>query len=428
MSKDSYELDFLQEMNLDPDLVEKSGLSVDVLISISQDYKDNQLMLMDEAEYIAKKIQRCNAVHSVRWRLKDISHLLNKIVRKRTEDKPVEKYENISVDNYKTIITDLIGVRAIYLFKKDWLDVHNHILSRWELKKDEPVTIYHRDGDIMDIYLNHNECEQKIHKFNYRSIHYVIPATKYDDNNIIFCEVQTRTIFEEGWSEIDHQVRYPDYSDDDNLRRYLSIFNRMAGGADEMGSYVNDLIALIEDNNKLALERSQNEQKLKEEKIILENEITKLSENNNNFEEIKQAYDQLIDIHRQEIKNLNIELQAKYDEEIILNRTKLPVSKLIYQNTNVNSKTIKSGTLKIKVLRKNKFASFAGQFKPPFEKIPEVVVKLIKTTVPETDDSNLEIKLGVGKVNDFNLHISNKMLGYVEPGEYEFSYEATMPE
>lgn len=46
---------FLQEWGLASALVEKSGLSVDTLRSIVQDYKSNQLTLLDEAEYIAKK-------------------------------------------------------------------------------------------------------------------------------------------------------------------------------------------------------------------------------------------------------------------------------------------------------------------------------------------------------------------------------------
>ncbi|EIR2564770.1 hypothetical protein LWP45_000478 [Escherichia coli] len=106
-------LNFLEEWSLDSALVEKSGLSIDILRSIVQDYKNNQLTLLDEAEYIAKKIQRCDSVHSVRWRIKDTSHLLNKIIRKLTESEPPEKYKGINSGNYKSIITDLIGVRAI---------------------------------------------------------------------------------------------------------------------------------------------------------------------------------------------------------------------------------------------------------------------------------------------------------------------------
>ena len=284
---------FLQEWGLDSALVEKSGLSVDTLRSIVQDYKSNQLTLLDEAEYIAKKIQRCDSVHSVRWRIKDTSHLLNKIIRKLTEDEPSEKYKGISSGNYKSIITDLIGVRAIYLFKSDWKDVHEHILSRWTTKNDESVMIYHRDGDIMDIYAGHPECKQEIHKHNYRSIHYVVPATNIESVQV-YCEIQTRTIFEEGWSEIDHQVRYPDYSDDENLMSYLTIFNRLAGSAEEMGSYVNELVELIKKNNKLESERDLKDQAFDSEKERLEAEIKSLSANQSNFAEMKSAYDKLI--------------------------------------------------------------------------------------------------------------------------------------
>ncbi|WP_431810155.1 hypothetical protein [Jejubacter sp. L23] len=199
-----------------------------------------------------------------------------KILRKITEENPSEKYKEINADNYKSIITDLIGVRAIYLFKSDWQTVHDHILSRWVLKEDEPVTIYHREGDIMDIYKNHPKCEQKRHIHNYRSIHYIVPATNIQSVQV-YCEIQTRTIFEEGWSEIDHQVRYPDFSDDENLMSYLTIFNRLAGSADEMGSYVNDLVELIKKNNELETERKTKESQYTSEKEKLEEEIKILS-------------------------------------------------------------------------------------------------------------------------------------------------------
>lgn len=84
--------------------------------------------------------------------------------------------------------------------------------------------------------------------------------------------------------------------------------------------------------------------------------------------------------------------------------------------------------LKIQVLRRNTFVTVTGQFKPPFERKPEVTIKLIKTTASGANEHNLEIKLGVGKASDFNLHIFNRDLGYVELGLYEFSYEAIIPE
>ena len=77
---------------------------IEILKEIAEDYKENELILLDEAEYIAKKIQRCKAVHSVRWRIKSVSHLIKKIVRKLIGKEPSEKYRSINVNNYKTIV------------------------------------------------------------------------------------------------------------------------------------------------------------------------------------------------------------------------------------------------------------------------------------------------------------------------------------
>ncbi|MEM5306105.1 GTP pyrophosphokinase [Enterobacter ludwigii] len=423
MEKGNDDLSFLQTMGLNPSAVEKSGLSIATLKSIVQDYKDNQLVLLDEAEYIAKKIQRCNSVHSVRWRIKSPSHLLNKIIRKLTEEKPSDKYKNINAENYKSIITDLIGVRAIYLFKSNWKEVHEHILSRWTIKQDEPVMIYHRHGDIMDTYADHPDCKQEIHKHNYRSIHYVVPATNIESVQV-YCEIQTRTIFEEGWSEIDHQVRYPDYSDDVNLMSYLNIFNRLAGSADEMGSYVNDLVELISKNNELESERNLKDQFFLSEKERLESEIKDLSTDRSNIDEIERAYKELIDIQNDELRNLKEELKYQSDETIRLNPKKVPVSKVLFQKDTLKTGETYEGVIKIKVLRANEFASFAGHFNPPFEKIPEVTVTSIEVVAENTDKSDLRVNTGVGKGNDFNAHVFNDKLGYVEKGEYLFSFVA----
>lgn len=423
MELDHRDSEFLHEIGITIKQVENSGLSVDVLRDIVKDYKCNELTLLDEAEYIAKKIQRCNAVHSVRWRIKSPSHLIKKIIRKLTEDNPSEKYQGINSGNYKGIITDLIGVRAIYLFKSDWQAVHDHILSRWVIKENEPVTIYHREGDIMDIYKDHNDCERKIHVHNYRSIHYVVPATNIQSVQV-YCEIQTRTIFEEGWSEIDHQVRYPDFSDDENLMSYLTIFNRLAGSADEMGSYVNDLVELIRKNKELEGERFTKESQFNSEKIKLEAEIKELSMDKKNIDKMKNAYEKLIEVQNNELISLKEVLKSQTNETIRLNRQKEPVVKVIYQKNKTNSNTECVGEVKIEVMRSNDLASFAIHFDPKLTGIPIVDVKAISTNCEFTEPSDLKIKTGGGKSSDFNIHMQNEKIGYLERGEYVFEFSA----
>lgn len=416
---------FLDEMGISAEMVERSGLTSEILKEIAEDYKENELILLDEAEYIAKKIQRCKAVHSVRWRIKSVSHLIKKIVRKLNEDNPSEKYKDINVNNYKTIVTDLIGVRAIYLFKSDWEIVHNHILSRWVTKQDEPVTIYHRKGDIMDIYADYPDCEQKIHFYNYRSIHYLVPATKIQSEQV-YCEIQTRTIFEEGWSEIDHKVRYPDFSEDENLMSYLTIFNRLAGSADEMGSYVNELVALIKKNNELEEERKLKEQQFLGEKAKLQENIRELSTNGKNIKEVQKIYEQLIDVQRAEIDSLKEELKSQTSENIRLNRQeKTPMVILLDQSDKTTTKECYEGDITVKVTRTNKFATFTGHFNPKFDQIPEVDVKVLETDCLNTEISDLKVRIGVGQPHNFNVHLFNEKLGYVEEGIYKFSFKAS---
>lgn len=425
MSLDEHDQKFLDDMGINAELVENSGLTIKTLQEIAEDYKENELILLDEAEYIAKKIQRCKAVHSVRWRIKSASHLIKKIIRKLNEDQPSEKYKDINANNYKSIVTDLIGVRAIYLFKSDWEIVHNHILSRWIIKQDEPVTIYHRKGDIMDIYANYLDCEQKIHFYNYRSIHYLVPATKIQSEQV-YCEIQTRTIFEEGWSEIDHKVRYPDFSEDENLMSYLTIFNRLAGSADEMGSYVNELVALIKKNNELEEERKLKEQQFLGEKAKLQENIRELSTNGKNIKEVQRVYEQLIDVQRAEIDSLKEELKSQTSENIRLNRKeKSPMVILLDQKDKTTSKECYEGDIIIEVTRTNNFATFTGHFNPKFEKIPHVEVTVLETNSLNTDISDLRVRTGVGQPHNFNVHLFNDKLGYVEEGIYKFGFKAS---
>ena len=60
-------------------------------------------------------------------------------------------------------------------------------------------------------------------------------------------EIQCRTLFEEGWSEIDHDIVYPFHTDDEMLREYSMLLNRLAGMADEMSSYFRKLKQMREE-------------------------------------------------------------------------------------------------------------------------------------------------------------------------------------
>lgn len=235
--------EFLARNGIDTETWERSECAWNVLLAIRADHIAQSQMLSQSAALYANIIQEIPGVHSVRWRVKDVDHLLEKIVRKKAAAE--RKYANISEDNYYEIVTDLIGIRALHLFKDDCFEINRKIASIWS-PTEKPVA-YIRAGDPEDLIEKyaHHDLEVKVHPAGYRSVHFVISSQPI--NRRVCAEVQVRTIFEEGWSEIDHKIRYPNFSDNQLVGYFLTIFNRMAGSADEMGSFVTGLAASIQE-------------------------------------------------------------------------------------------------------------------------------------------------------------------------------------
>lgn len=51
----------------------------------------------------------------------------------------------------------------------------------------------------------------------------------------MYLEVQVRTLFEEGWGEIDHHILYPYKKQNPMLTEFSELLNRLTGMGDEMG-------------------------------------------------------------------------------------------------------------------------------------------------------------------------------------------------
>lgn len=241
MSEISNLEEFLLRNRISQDTWERSGLSWEVLMAIAKDHDAGRDKLADTAEFFAKTLQRFSGVHSVRSRVKDTEHLLEKLIRKAAEGS--EKYAGISESNYFEVVADLVGVRALHLFKDDCFGIDSAIRGAWNLH-ETPVA-YVRDGDPQDLSERFRGLglEIKPHRAGYRSVHYVCSTQPLQRKVLV--EVQVRTIFEEGWSEIDHRVRYPNYSDNQLVGYFLTIFNRLAGSADEMGTFVQGLTTVL---------------------------------------------------------------------------------------------------------------------------------------------------------------------------------------
>ncbi len=254
--------EFLEKYHITNERFKQSRLQWDELQRIYDDHTRKSHTLSIHASSIATQLQLASKVHSVRWRVKNPEHLVEKIIRKTTEKAP----KILTLADYETGITDLIGLRAIHLFKEDWRSIHDFINDTWDLQ-DKP-TAYIRNGDPEEVTKQFADqgCEVTPHPFGYRSVHYIIHL--HPSKKEIRAEIQVRTIFEEGWSEIDHKIRYPYELGNPVFEQFLVIFNRLAGSADEMGTFIQFL------RDELARKETLHENQIRDQKKT----ISKLEE------------------------------------------------------------------------------------------------------------------------------------------------------
>ena len=235
---------FLDVSGISADDWAKSQADWVQLVEIANDFQAQLPALTSAAEQISSRIRTFEGVHSVRWRIKDVNHLIKKIIRKKMEEPVKDKWKNISVENYLEVVTDLIGVRALHLFKDGCINIDASIRDVWELC--EPVIVYIRKGDEPIAELLDRGAQAEVHGAGYRSIHYIVQSQP--EKKVLRAEIQVRTIFQEAWSEIDHKVKYPDHSKNEHIKVFLDLFNVLAGSADEMGSFVKNLTFVLNSN------------------------------------------------------------------------------------------------------------------------------------------------------------------------------------
>jgi len=210
------------------------------LLEIRSDY----IHRIPEYKILARFISECSGglskVHSIKTRIKDPWHLVRKIIWKKASNPELR----IEMDNYCELITDLIGIRVLHLFKDDWQKIHREIMDKWPMKEKPVANIRKGDSDRTIELYKELGLEIKEHQYGYRSVHYQILQPHH--RRQFTAEIQVRTLFEEAWSEIDHRYRYPASDIDETMAEYLVLFNRLAGSADEMGSFIRNLKTLVD--------------------------------------------------------------------------------------------------------------------------------------------------------------------------------------
>lgn len=203
---------------------------------------------IDSYEYFMKNVKNFfettkvkKQVHSLRFRLKDIDHLLEKIERKNNEDaqnSDEEKKGPITADNIFGRITDIAGIRVLHLHLSQLEGIHRAIMKAvedGEYSLVEEPKAYTWDPESK-VYFERLGLQPLVKESFYTSIHYVLKPNR--ESSTTCCEVQVRTLLEEVWGEIDHTMNYPTPNDDENCKEQIKILARLIGA----GSHLADSI------------------------------------------------------------------------------------------------------------------------------------------------------------------------------------------
>lgn len=243
---------FLKKYAVPEELFEQAGMDWEELCAIAEDYAyrvDGFYMIRDMfLKELIENREEQTGLHSYRTRIKTPGHLVEKIIRRRVENR--EKYKDLTRDNYLKFVTDIIGFRGLLLYREDWVVFHKYLLEHFENRSEwyikdcvadfaesrdrymaEAPKVHMRPGDFADIYADWIPKENIYDQKYYRSVHYIL---KYRG---VYVEVQVRTLFEEGWGEIDHHILYPYKKKDPMLAEFSELLNRLSGMADEMASF-----------------------------------------------------------------------------------------------------------------------------------------------------------------------------------------------
>lgn len=209
-------------------------------------------------DHFLELVEQFQGVHLQTSRIKTLDSLLVKVICKRHEHlgDPDSLYFKIDGENYREIITDLIGMRLIINYRGKWEMIHNEIVQHFpyveeklydeydlipmdKLDKNALVqipTIYYAQGDNIEPYRKYH-IVPKLHNMGYRSIHYTVCFES------VYIEIQVRTIYDEAWSDCDHNYVY---KQDENkshsaLEQVSQILCQMTNISNDLGEHMRQI-------------------------------------------------------------------------------------------------------------------------------------------------------------------------------------------
>lgn len=194
-----------------------------------QHYRDNMPEFRTFATVLRTQILGSSELRKhirfVRVRVKDPDHLRDKLYRKLDEATKKKSEFGYSRKNLFVKINDLAGLRIIHLHTQQIVPIRDGLRGLFEEERYRVV-----EGPTARIwdeeykrFFNDAGIATKTGKTLYTSVHYVLKPNR---KTPITCELQVRTLLEEVWGEVDHELNYPHESQILACREQLAALAR----------------------------------------------------------------------------------------------------------------------------------------------------------------------------------------------------------
>lgn len=254
---------FLQNNKITEKFHELEKINPNLWENIQDIYEDYDMRLQNGSlrktiTSFIEEIGTPSAMHSMRYRIKSPESLIVKIIHKMYSDFTDMDYANITKDTYGKVIMDLLGARILVRHRYQWEDIHDLIWHLYFKGTENYVKSRIKDykGDAIEPFLAERpkvfyryEENTKCYELKGRDIFdFEKNNPGYSSNHYIinyygtYIELQVRTLFDEAWSESDHDFVYKLYAGNKKLvlKRTSNLLSKVAEVADELSMFMHD--------------------------------------------------------------------------------------------------------------------------------------------------------------------------------------------
>lgn len=184
-------------------------------------------------------------IHSSKSRVKNPSHLKGKLIRKAKEAINEGKEFEITKSNLFHEITDLAGVRLLHLHTRQMGQIDTLIKEiaksrNFDLVKGPVANTW--DDEYRSFFEKLGIKTRQRENVMYTSVHYIFASNSVAQERV---ELQVRTLMEEVWGEVDHQLNYPKKTKSLACAEQLKVLARVTSSATRL---VDSIYLTIDDH------------------------------------------------------------------------------------------------------------------------------------------------------------------------------------